>query len=241
MQKHIKLVDPESPKNANVSMVACSSGESTSSVTQEWSALMYKNLNTSADTSATDKDNPYKVRKIPGYFNLERKNAETSLTGDYKIHISVNNNQLSQAWDIIIPILTKARIDSFKVHDKDMRGFQQGKQIVIYTNIFDNRHNNNLKDWVELLGNINQTFHTYGIQPDRPSCFRFDNEITDVYEPKLEDNDYCYIRRSIKPETSCCGLYCKSEKMIITAMSEQERGGLLIIQPTPKQPGLRMQ
>ena len=101
MRQHIKLVDSESPKNTNISMVACFSDENTSSVTQECDALLYKNLNTSVDTFATDKENPYKVRKTPGYFSLERKNAETSLTGDYKIHISVANHQLTQAWNVI--------------------------------------------------------------------------------------------------------------------------------------------
>ena len=64
MRQHIKLVNQEIQKNINVNMIAYYSSETTSGAIEECGTLMYENLNTAVDTFTTDKENPYKIRKI---------------------------------------------------------------------------------------------------------------------------------------------------------------------------------
>jgi hypothetical protein len=205
--------------------------------------LTYENLDKAVYTSAHDKENPYEVKRIAGYFLLERKEANNiHPNSSYKIHISVDDSSLSQAWNTIISILIEAKIDSFKVHDGDMHGFQPGKNIVIYTDIYDNRvTNNSLEDFKKLLKDINHNLQIQGIKPGIPSCFRFNHDVTNISEPKFEESNYCYIRRSVDPKESCCGLCNTSERELITRMSEDERCGLLTsLRSTPKPQKQRM-
>lgn len=241
MRKHIQLNDDPGNEQELVVTPTRHSGVQANLACQqqELQSLMYNNLNTAADISQRDDSKRYAVSCFPGagYFFIKRKDTPlTEGNSNYKVHISVDNNDLQKSWNAIIPQLIQADIAaSFKVYDGRTPGFQSGKHIVIYTNIYDNVINNSLKNWQDLLSNIDQTLQSEGIRHGVPSCFRFGDEVTNINEPKFEQDSYCYIRRTVKAETTCCGfLVRKSEKELITEMSQQERGGLLTRQPTSR-------
>lgn len=125
-----------------------------------------------------------------GYYYLQTTQTQSDRTG-WKIHISTDNNNLSNAWDIIMPILIKEKVPAFKValHINEVtpipnNGYQEGKSIVIYISSFS-------LGWFDMLVEINNALNKAMIKQGHIPKFRYsinnsDNyEITDIDEPAI--------------------------------------------------------
>lgn len=112
-------------------------------------------------------------------------------TRGFKIHVAIDstNNNISLAWDIIMPLLVEYGIHDFKVIlDNNLDNYQHGKEIVIYE--MSSKPGLN---WQGLLNKIEKSLIEAGIQAANYSPkHRFEENLTSISETLIIGSKYLY-------------------------------------------------
>ncbi len=117
----------------------------------------------------------------------------------WKIHISVNPtlDNLSKAWDLVMPILMRHGVYSFKVLSSTSNS-QPGKEITVYA--FDSRNN---MPWQEILSEIHRSLENAHVEPNSAKgapFVRVGQKILEITEPCICNSPYLYVRNDTKDE-----------------------------------------
>ncbi len=145
--------------------------------------LTYANL---ARYFAENRDNHFEDKIVGENYKASRPNASSAFIelirlgteGErlpqqgWKFHISINKDQLSEGWDIILDVLAKHQVKRFKIVDPnspDKLGVDEGREITIYSFKEPQRKyvqdTDQYKSWQNILIEITQRLVDAGIRP----------------------------------------------------------------------------
>jgi hypothetical protein len=138
----------------------------------------------------------YAIDRQALFTTLNRNGIDPPIHG-WKIHVSIDNNDIAAAWNIIMPHLVRAGVCTCKVIHDATRDRQRGKEIVIYRSDIPAQDNN--VDWQQLLTDIERDLRAANIQPGPVPQFRFDQELSDLVEPRINGSQYFYVANDARP------------------------------------------
>jgi hypothetical protein len=120
----------------------------------------------------------YKINSSSGDLPLEKSG--------WKIHVSIHDEDIEKAWNIVAPLLIEHGVHQAKVTNGSANT-QPGKQIVIYQ--FDSHPD---MDWPRLLQRIEEQLIAAGVRTADNPKHRVGRELTKINEPQIEGSRFFY-------------------------------------------------